>query len=92
MNLHSARNVMRYQYRIRGEDFTDECVIPAIITTSILIIVPVFCALPLLLASTAQALEESSLRSGGERRRYLAADQSAASAVPEVAAGSACKL
>lgn len=77
INLPTARNLVRYQYRIAGRDTIDECVFPyglnCLGQTFGHACPPIWVALyAFAVAITMQLTDETSQRKGGESKRYLA--------------------
>lgn len=76
VNFCSARNIIRYHYRIHGNDLLEECLIPCGIYAIGLVlssVLPCLCFLlvPALVTATTQLVEEAKTREGNGAQRYL---------------------
>ena len=76
MNLCSARNAVRYQYRLQGDDCMNECVMPALMygcgfALSLVCPCGLFCIAPPFVAMSMQLLGETDQKKSGENGQYL---------------------
>ena len=77
MNMCTARNIIRYQHRVVGNDCIDECILPSLLvmaTGASLLFVPlILCIAPVVVARSMQLQAQAQARPT-QSRRYLVND------------------
>lgn len=99
MNCCTSRNLIRYHYRIQGNDCCDECLAPltyqaclCCISSAASLIIPCTscCLIPLgiipMVVFLSAQLQESRTRGGGDNHRYIAGYDTAAPVIANVVA------